>query len=184
MGARLRLTRVSARRALLAALLAAPLGGCFADPTEVVIVVDTDATPFKDFAQIMFSFSDGFSAFADAATLPATLGVRPGGQSLTFDVIVTLNTTMSFGQMRAPDGTATLTFATRKASEVRFVSNEMRVLFLPIPKLCSCTDASGMPITSCAHALDPACLDLRAPPLSELDEDNLPRLAKSPPPTL
>jgi hypothetical protein len=182
MDTRRRLTRVGARRVLLAALLAAPLGGCFADPTEVVVVVDTDATPFKDFAQIMFSFSDGLVSFADATALPTTLGVMPG-PSPTFDVVVTLNTTMSFGQMRGPDGTATPTFATRKASEVRFVPNEMRVLFLPIPKLCSCTDASGMVITSCANALEPACRDLRAPPLSAFDEDNIPRLAKSPAPT-
>jgi len=181
MGPRRRHTRIGARRVLLAVLLAAPLGGCFADPTEIVIVVDTDATPMKDFKQIMFNFSDGFFAFADASALPATLGVRPGNQSLTFDVAVTLNTTMSFNQMnRGLDGSPLPTLATRKASEVRFVPNEMRVLFLPIPKLCSCADASGMPITSCANALEPACVDLRAPPLSELDEDNIPRLAKTP----
>ena len=174
-------------RAVLAALAAIALSGCFADPTEVVVVMDTDAKAPTDFAQIQFTFfstggvtsSDGSKgsntdafASADGSSLPVTVGVIPEGES-AFDVLVTLTTRpwSSFDPMNPP-----LPFATRSASNVRFVTNEMRTLFIPIPKICACVTATGTPSTNCPHALDPECSDLTSPTLTDFDEDNLPRL--------
>ena len=167
---------------LIAALAAVALTGCFADPTEVVVVVDTDAKPFTDFGTIQFMFSSGEQAFGDPSRLPATVGVRPQGPSTEFDVLVNLGVGANAPPFD-PTGRSPLPFAVRKASNVRFVNGEMRVLLLPILRACACVDASGMPTTSCPHALDPDCQDLTDPSLAEFDEDNIPRLpasAKSP----
>jgi hypothetical protein len=159
-------------------LAAFALAGCFADPTEVVVVVDTDATPFTDFGEIQFTFgggSFGFASVAKASPLPATMGVVPGDDHGSFDLSVTLTPP---GQ-RFPGMTpATNPFATRKASEVPFVKGSMRVLFLPILKECACTQISGVTSTNCPHALDPECRDLTAPPLPEFDDDDVPHLPR------
>jgi hypothetical protein len=177
-------------RAVLAALTATALTGCFADPTEVVVVMDTDAKAPADFTQVQFSFSSGQMIFpggimkpspggfasADGSSLPVTVGVIPEGES-AFDVMVTLTTNASsFDDPMNPP----LPFATRSASNVRFVTNEMRTLFIPIPKICACVTATGTPSTNCPHALDPECSDLTSPTLTDFDEDNLPRLPAAP----
>lgn len=178
------------RRAVLAALAATAFSGCFADPTEVVIVMDTDAKAPTDFSQIQFTFfstggvifPDGSmrsnqiaSASADGSSLPVTVGVIPAGES-AFDVLVTLATNpSSFGD----PANAPLPFETRKVSNVRFVTNEMRTLFIPVPKVCACVTAAGKPSTNCPHALDPECSDITSPTLTDFDEDNLPRLPAS-----
>jgi hypothetical protein len=178
-----------ARRAVLAALAATAFSGCFADPTEVVVVMDTDAKAPTDFAQIQFTFSTGGVTFpngrtssnmiafasADGSSLPVTIGVIPAGES-EFDVLVTLATNPSFF---GDPANAPLPFETRKVSNVRFVTNEMRTLFIPIPKICACVTAAGAPSTNCPHALDPECSDITSPKLTDFDEDNLPRLAAS-----
>ncbi len=167
------------RGAFVAALATAALAGCFADPTEVVVVVDTDAKPLTDFGMIQFTFSSGEQASGSATTLPATVGVRPQGSTSTeFDVLVTLNVGVN-NFVGNPMVGAPLPFAARKASNVRFVDGEMRVLFLPILRACACVDASGMPSTNCPHALDPDCADLTDPNMSEFDDDNIPRLPPS-----
>jgi hypothetical protein len=166
--------------ALFALLAAAAFSGCFADPTEVVVVVDTDAKPLTDFGTIQFNFSSGEQAFGSATALPATVGVRPQGFSTDFDVLVNLNVGMNNFPPGDPMGQTPLPFAARKASNVRFVDGEMRVLFIPMLRACACVDASGMPSTNCLHALDPECADLLDPSTAELDEDNIPRLPRSP----
>ena len=156
----------------LALLFAASLSGCFDDPTEIVIAVDTDAIPMQDFSQIQFMLSQGQQSFADSSTLPATLGVTRSGPTTEFDVTVTLNTGSPFGQ-----GTVT-PFVTRKASHVKFAPDQMKVLFLPLFRACACI-VDSMPSTTCAHALDPECRDITVPVLSDFDEDNIPRLPAS-----
>jgi hypothetical protein len=162
------------------------LGGCFADPTEVVVVVDTDAQPLQDFEQVEFVFSQGIDSPGpswNGNTMPVTLGVRPSHSGQTFDVLVRLdarNVPSHFDPNNPSSPQSPLPpFAVRKASEVHFVDGEMRTLFLPIRKACACLDASGMPSHVCANALEPECADLRNPPLGELDEDDLPRLPAS-----
>jgi hypothetical protein len=168
MDARARVGGSGARGILLAVLAAAPLAGCFADPTEVVVVVDTDGRPFQDFGQVNFQLSSpispGQGAFANAAPMPVTLGVTPGQGSTTrtFDVTVTLMNLTNGGF-----------FLRRKVSNVSFVSDQMRALFIPMLSICACTG------TSCPHALDDQCRDITAPVLTPFDEGNLPRL---PPP--
>jgi hypothetical protein len=164
----------------VASLATAALAGCFADPTEVVVVVDTDAKPLTDFGTIEFNFSSGGQASGSATTLPATVGVRPEGPSAEFDVLVTLNVGVNNFVPNNPIGQASLPFAARKASSVRFVDGEMRVLFIPILRACACVDASGMPSTNCPHALDTDCADLTDPNMAEFDEDNIPRIPPSP----
>ena len=172
-------SRSTRRGAFVVSLATVALAGCFADPTEVVVVVDTDAKPLTDFGTIQFNFSSGGQASGSATTLPATVGVRPEGPSAEFDVLVTLNVGVNNFVPGNPMVGAPLPFAARKASNVRFVDGEMRVLFLPILRACACVDASGMPSTNCPHALDPDCADLTDPNLAEFDDDNVPRLPAS-----
>jgi hypothetical protein len=173
--------RLRATTILLAGFAATALTGCFADPTEVVVVVDTDAKPGTDFAQIELTVTSGATqgftqtqqAFSFNEQLPVTLGVKRGGPSETFDVLVTLNTTTSVFQ---PAMTSLPAFATRKAANVAFVKDQLSVLFIPVFRACACVDASGMPITSCPNALQPQCHDLVAPKLGEFDDGNVPHL--------
>jgi hypothetical protein len=174
---------------LFVALMTGALTGCFADPTEVVVVVDTDAKVGRDFAEVQLCFSSGEESRADGLSWPVTVGARLEGSFTTmFTVQVRLNTTNGSApcNSRGPMFPMVQTpppFDTRTAMDVRFVNGEMRALFLPMLKACACIDASGMPITNCSHALDPDCRDLSNPQLAEFDEDNLPHLpasAKSP----
>jgi hypothetical protein len=174
-----------APRVLLVALAAPVLAGCFDDPTEVVVVLDTDAKVGRDFANVQLCFSNASSdANADGRTWPVTVGVRKQGTSSMFTVLVKLNTTPAPGQCDnrfMPPGTVTTPppFDTRTAKDVQFVDGEMRTLFLPLLKACACVDAAGMPTTSCPHALDPGCEDLTSPKLGDFDENNLPHLPAS-----
>ncbi|HVU50261.1 MAG TPA: hypothetical protein VHL80_06225 [Polyangia bacterium] len=172
-------------RGLLWIALATPaLEGCFDDPTEVVVVIDTDAKLGRDYQNVAICFSTGAESDATGTTWPVTVGVRKMGTTPTFTVLVSLSTTSSPGgcnsNLRPPGtfGTAPA-FDTRSAKDVEFVDGEMRSLFLPLFKACACVDANGMPTTNCQHALDPDCQDLSNPKLGDFDEDNLPHLPAS-----
>jgi hypothetical protein len=165
--------------------------GCFSDPTEVVVVVDTDALVGRDFVDVQLCFSAGasfgaFESHADGSSLPVTVGVRRAGMATMFDVLVKLNPTFGAPPCNFPGKMVPAPpppFDSRKAMDVQFVDGEMRVLYLPMLKACACVDNTGMPITNCTHALDADCRDLSNPKLGDFDEDNLPHLpasAKSP----
>ena len=133
--------------------------------------------------QVQLCFSSNQQSVAEGDSWPVTVGVRKQGPATSFDVLVKLATTRDSLCFTSPMGQQPPPFASRKASDVHFVDGEMRVLFLPIFRSCDCVDASGMPSTSCSHALDPDCHDFTNPSLGEFDEDNLPHLpasAKSP----
>jgi hypothetical protein len=61
-------------------------------------------------------------------------------------------------------------FLQRKVSNIRFVPDQVRALFIPILKACACNG------TNCPHALDDGCRDITAPVLTSFDENNLPRV--------
>jgi hypothetical protein len=149
---------------VLTALVTTVSAGCFADPTEVVIVVDTDAVSFVDFQQINYQLGRALSpgiengAFANPQPMPSTLGVTPSAGATTFEVVVVLA-----GSMGQP-------FLQRKVSNIRFVPDQIRELFIPMLKACACNG------TNCPHALDDGCRDITAPVLTSFDESNLPRL--------
>jgi hypothetical protein len=173
-----------ARGVVLVALAATVLAGCFDDPTEVVVVLDTDAKLGTDYQDVQLCFSSGMEAHADGTKWPATVGVRRMGPTQTFTVLVKMNTIPSFGTCNSglrPGGmnSALPPFDTRTAKDVEFVDGQMRSLFLPLLRACACVDAAGMPTTNCVHALDPDCQDLSNPKLSDFDEDNLPHLPAS-----
>jgi hypothetical protein len=175
----------TARGAVSLWLAAAAVSGCFADPTEVVVVVDTDAKVGRDFIDVQLCFSSGafsptFESHSDGRTWPVTVGARHEVAS-TFDVLVKLKTTFASDGCNSafPMMQPTLPFDTRKAMDVRFVDGEMRVLYLPLFKICACVDDAGMPITNCQHALDPDCTDLSNPKLGDFDENNLPHIPAS-----
>ncbi|HEV3032938.1 MAG TPA: hypothetical protein VG319_14920 [Polyangia bacterium] len=159
--------RFSASGLVLAALVAAS-AGCFSDPTEVVVVVDTDAVSFVDFQQIKYQLGfspnlGGTSAVGNPEPMPSTLGLTPSSPgattgATTFDVVVTFA-----GNMGQP-------FLQRKVSNIRFVPDQVRALFIPILKACACNG------TNCPHALDDGCRDITAPVLTSFDENNLPRV--------
>jgi hypothetical protein len=167
------------------ALATLGLAGCFDDPTEVVVVLDTDAKVGRDFNDVQLCVNPGGEAHADGRTWPVTLGVRKMDATPTFTVLVKLNTTFAPSSCDNPGsfpGKSTggpNPFDVRTAKDVQFVDGEMRALFLPLLKSCACVDAAGMPITGCANALEPDCVDLSNPRLSDFDEDNLPHLPAS-----
>jgi hypothetical protein len=181
MEARARFPRSGARAAWLAVIASAALAGCFADPTEVVVVVDTDALPGTDYQQMQLTFTSSLgqglfqeTAFSNGSQLPVSVGATLSGSSTAFDVVVNLD-----GGAFGPVTNVGLPFSTRKVSSVSFVTDQMRMLFIPMFKKCACVDAAGMPTTSCPHALEPDCHDLVSPPLTAFDADHLPRLPAS-----
>jgi hypothetical protein len=151
---------------LAAALLAA---GC-REATEVVVVVDSDLRPGLDFDQINFVlFSVNPNGFpgnnsgipvAQGFALPATLGVVPqqGGPSV-FDIMAV-----------AARNVTNTPIVSRRVSNVAFVPDERRALFISLLAQCRCNG------TNCD--IDPPCNDIVNPQLTEFDEDNLPRLPR------
>jgi hypothetical protein len=174
-----------------AALGAAPLAGCFADATEVVVVVDTDMLRSEfgslGFTVVSTSTNSGapMAAFnAMTTALPATMGVVPVGPSPDFDVTVTMWPPGvvqggPFGGGPFPGGGVVpgspMPLMSRKASHVRFVTGEQRTLFLPIARACLCEG------TSCPHALEPACRELISPVLTGFASSGLPRFMAATP---
>lgn len=154
------------RAAVLAGALAV-LGGC-REPTEVVVVVDTDLTQFVDFdiigINLLSAFGGGASDMATSRTLPATLGFVPseGGRQV-FAITVSAEVNADINARQPP-------IVSRRVSNIPFVEGEMRTLFVSLLRHCVCQG------TSCPNALDDECRDVTAPTLTDFDEDNLPRL--------
>jgi hypothetical protein len=170
-GAWARAARFATRLAIANVAL---LAGC--GPTEVVVVVDTDIQPMStDQIQLVVSTAQvsGFQpSTASPAQLPVTLGVTSGHAS-TFDVDVTLlRGSGTFGQ-----GNDAARICHRVALDVAFTNDEQRVVFVPLFAKCAGTGGTAFP-----NPLDPDCRDLVSPPTTPLDEDNLPRLPKTPTP--
>jgi hypothetical protein len=156
--------------ALALALMA--VGGCMDDPTEVVVIVDTDLTLGTDFDMIQFRLSGQFGVgpgsfpVGTSRTLPATMGFVPaeGGRQV-FDVTVSAN--------KENFNLESTELVRRRVSNVPFVSGQMRALFVTLLRQCLC-DGTACPV-------DAPCRDVTQPVLTEFDEDNLPRLtAKAP----
>jgi hypothetical protein len=145
------------------------LGGCWHDPTEIVIVVDSDLKVGTDFDVINFQLGNCLSSqcTATSSTLPATLGVVPpsGTQPPGFDTEFSVTVTAFKGFESTP-------VVARGASMLRFVSNDVRSLFLPLLGRCECQG------TTCPNLADPDCADIDEPVLTEFDEDHLQRLSK------
>jgi hypothetical protein len=142
------------------------LGGC-RQPTEVVVVADTDLEQFVEFDYIEFQltnqFGPGSFSVGRSTTLPATIGMVPADNGRpSFDVIVTVNKN-SFDQRPLP-------LITRRVSNIPFASHELRSVFVPLLRDCMCNG------TSCPNALEPACADIDKPVLTDFDEDDIPRL--------
>lgn len=140
-------------------------GGC-REPTEIIVIADTDMTPFVDFDNIQFHIQNQFFGptgedGVTSRTLPATLGIvaAEGGRPV-FDLTLTVNTS----DPRQP------ALVTRRVSNIPFVEGEMRAVFVPLLRQCQCDG------TACAHALDDECRDITAPVLTDFDDENLPRL--------
>lgn len=165
MGARGGTGRLGLSASLAVALSVALLSGC-REPTEIIVIVDTDLVLFNDFDNIQFQlpaqFGSGSFPVGTSTILPATMGFVPGegGRSI-FDVTVTANKNVL---QPAPP------VVTRRVSNIPFVSGEMRAVFVSLLRQCMCEG------TSCPHALDDECRDVTQPVLADFDEDNLPRL--------
>ncbi|HVZ71877.1 MAG TPA: hypothetical protein VHJ20_05820 [Polyangia bacterium] len=163
--------------AIVIALAAAPLGGCFDDKTEVVVVVDTDLKP-TEYGAISLSVSGAFGSnsatFLPNQALPATLGVEPANQAteFTLSVFVWPPGALPSPGFGVPTTMGTTPIVVRKASHVAFSEGAQRMLFVPISGACRCQG------TSCPSALTPACAELVSPALADFDPNDLPRLKK------
>jgi hypothetical protein len=143
------------------------LGAC-REPTEIVVVVDSDLQPGVDFDLIRFvMFNNGSfrSELASATTLPATLGVVPPefGRQPQFNmtVEVTKGVDVNFNPK---------TIVSRGISDVRFVPDKQRAVLVEIWRECLCNG------TNCPGG--PKCSDIIAPVLLDFDEDAIPRLQR------
>jgi hypothetical protein len=149
--------------AALALAGAALLGGCLHDPTEVVVVVDSDLQPGEfDTIQFVIFARSQFNQVAEATQLPATLGIVPsefGAQQ--FDVAAVAR--RGFDAFGNPNN-----LVQRRVSNIRFVPDEMRAVFITLLRQCMCNG------TNCD--IDPPCNDIEAPTLIEFDAGNLPHL--------
>ena len=149
-------------RLAVGALALAFLGGCLDDPTEVIIVADTDLTS-AEFGGIEFGLPISFDPVHSFATswstqLPATMGYIPqSGGPTRFDVIVQAKRSLGGEPV-----------VTKRVSNIPFISGEMRVVFVPLLRSCACQG------TNCPSA--PECLNVVDPVLTSFDEDHLPRL--------
>jgi len=154
---------------------AALLAGC--GPTEVVVVVDTDIQPMSTDEVELIVSTGQFSGFqpstASTSQLPITLGVTTSGHASTFDVAVTLS---RGSRTPGPPNDASV-ISRRDAMDVAFTNDEQRVVFVPLFAKCAGTGGTAFP-----NPLDPDCLDLVSPQTTPLDEDNLPRIPKTPAP--
>jgi hypothetical protein len=166
---------MSARRrgigwVVLAAVLA---GGCLKEPTEIVVVVDSDLELGVDFDKVEYfvfaSNPNGFpsnpngSQVAEGYVLPSTLGFVPqefGPQ--VFDVMAVA--TRGFDPTRGADAPV----VRRRVSNIAFVPDQRRALFITLLRQCMCNG------TNCDVA--PPCNDITTPTLTEFDEDHIPHL--------
>jgi hypothetical protein len=150
----------------LAALAVLLLGGC-REPTEIVVVADTDMLINFDFDTINFEFPDQFGGgvfpIGTSTTLPATMGFLPQENGRPqFDVILRA---VKGGGFQPP-----VPVVTRRVSNIPFVSGEIRAVFVKLLQYCRCEG------TTCAHALEPDCKDITKPELLSFDEDNIPHI--------
>jgi hypothetical protein len=167
--------------AVLTGSLALLVSGC-RQPTEIVVVVDTDLTIGSDFDVIQFGFgTTAFqSEFASAAQLPATLGVVPSGSDAPSpggpggaNNLTLVVTAARFGQGSIPGNgvpSQNAPVVTRGVTGLRFVDGQERMLFVPLFRRCMCQG------TSCPNLTDPDCKDITTPALADFDEDHLPRI--------
>jgi len=168
MDTRRRTTRSTyARRALgvLAVALAGTglLGGCLHDPTEIVVVVDTDLKIGSDFEIIQFQIFGRQSVpnfVPESTTLPATLGLVPQASGPSqFDVMAVAVKLDTIG--RTP-------VVQRRVSNIQFVPNEMRAVFIPLLRQCMCLRPNC--------DTNPPCNDIVTPTLTAFDQDHIPHL--------
>jgi hypothetical protein len=156
----------------LVAIAAAVLAGGCHDPTEIVVVVDSDLRIGVDFDRVDFMlFTANPNRFppgaglhvADGYVLPATLGLVPQqGGAQVFDIMVSARHGLGpFG----PENTAVVT---RRVSNIPFIPDERRAVFITLLRQCMCEG------TNCD--ISPPCNDITAPVLTEFDEDNVPHL--------
>jgi hypothetical protein len=166
--------------------------GCH-EPTEIIVVVDTDLTLGKDFDQIDFSLGGGFQGqVASATRLPATLGVVPpdtngqviqppepsrgGGDDSGLSIMVQA-TTFANDMPTIVNGVPILPapIALRGASGLQFVDGKELVLFLPLYRRCMCAQ------NVCPNLTETDCKDIISPVLPEFDEDHVPRIPAASP---
>jgi hypothetical protein len=141
------------------------LGAC-REPTEVVVVVDSDMQAGIDFDTVRFVMLSGGSfraELASATAVPATLGVVPleFDSRPRFDITIEVTKGFDFNGNPVP-------VVTRRVSNIPFVADEQLALLVEIWRECACRG------TNCRS--DPPCNDILAPTLIDFDEDALPRL--------
>jgi hypothetical protein len=173
---------VRARAVLATAAAALTLAGCHDPVTEVVVVIDTDLSlPAEaDTLEVQVTSPRGTQTFTygqvSAPTgpnalpkFPATIGVVPSdGSEALFTVTATLLLTPNdprFGNQ---------VVVARKATDVRFVHGQTRMLFVSLLRACRCVG------TSCPDPRGTTeCSDLAGPTLADFDPGHLPRATSS-----
>jgi hypothetical protein len=154
----------SGARGALALALAALLGGCLHDPTEIVVVVDSDLQPgeFDAIQFVLFGRGQIGGQIAESNAVPATLGIVPSEFGVQqFDIAAVARN--SYDGLGNPN-----IVVQRRVSHIRFVPHEMRAVFISLLRQCMCRG------TNCD--INPPCNDVDPPTLLEFDADHLPHL--------
>jgi hypothetical protein len=160
-----------ARAALAAALplglLTLPLAGCRDDPTEVVLVLESDLSIPGDIDGLDFPLASG--PFAPSAPsffvgsgpligpFPLSIGFISYGDTDTFSFVVRMFRDAFQGQPPP-------LVISRTVTDVRFVDQRTMMLVLQMPRACACTGS-----TCPTPDDDPQCANIQTPALVPFD---------------
>jgi hypothetical protein len=164
---------------IVAAVVAASFlaAGCNDQPTQVVLVVNSDLVSPSEVNTVSMSFapgpfeppSDVFIAGELIGAFPISLGIVSQGETPSFSLVVRLLNNTQNGE--------TLIVVSKTVTDVRFVAEQTQMLLLELSRTCACEG------TSCPLPGNPSCDKITNPTLVPFDPalapptDSAPRFA-------
>ena len=164
---------------IVAAVVAASsvAAGCHDQPTQVVLVVNSDLIPPTEVNTLSVSVAPGpfepppelFISGGQVVTFPVSLGIVSQGEAPSFSLVVRLLNNDQAGR--------SLIVVSKTVTDVRFVAEQTQMLLLDLPRTCACQG------TSCPLPGNPVCDRTTNPTLVEFDPalapptDTAPRFA-------
>jgi hypothetical protein len=164
------------RPTIVAAVVAASslAAGCHDQPTQVVLVVDSDLVAPSEVNTFSVSVAPGpfepppevFIAGAQIGAFPISLGIVSQGGTPSFSLVVRLLDNDQNGQP--------LIVVSKTVTDVRFVAEQTQMLLLDLPRSCACEG------TSCPLPGNPVCDKATNPALVPFDPARAPSIDTAP----
>ena len=157
------MTRASIIVAVVAAAPSLAAVGCHDQPTQVVLVVDSDLLVPADVTSFSVTVApgpfepppDSFLTSAPIGAFPISVGIVSQGQTPSFSFVARL--------LDEHDPTKALIVLSKTVTDVRFVPEQTLMLLLDLPRSCACQG------TSCPLPGDPVCDKITRPALVPFD---------------